>query len=125
MEFSYVPKNELNMHALNRVFDLTQDQLSQVVDSDEYLTVIYFYSTWSLKCKNLSPHYNKLPNKYKNAKFYQINGNINDDYIVDCNSCKKPAIHLYFKGHLLCQLLQPDINDITNKIEEMTNKYVN
>lgn len=121
MEYSYIPINDFNQYKQGGIHDLTYDEFEQVVSSNTHLSVIMFYTTWSHSCDNIMPQYEKISSicKSSNIRFFKINANINDDTVVKCNSCITPSFHFYMKGHKLCQLTNPTVKELTNKINEI------
>lgn len=118
MQYSYIPDDSINFNNHEEVEELTYNQLRQVCLSDKYISVIRFYSNWSFDCKNNSVFYETYPKLYKNMRFFNINANLNDDYIIQCNICTLPTTQLFFKGEKLDEVVGNDPNALKNILKQ-------
>jgi len=125
MEYSYIPKNNLNLDNQKIVEDLTYDQFNQVVSSTDYIVVVKFYANWCLPCSNIAPFYDKMPTlpQYKKARFFRVNANVNDDTVIHCNVCELPTIQFYYRGMKLGQVVGTDMNEVSNQLKGYIREY--
>jgi thioredoxin 1 len=125
MNYSYVPQNKLDLSSQKIVEELTYNQFNQVVSSVDYITVINFYANWCLPCSNIAPFYEKMASlpQYKNAKFFRVNANINDDTIVQCNVCELPTFQFYYRGLKLGQVVGTDMKKVSSELLKYLQEY--
>lgn len=125
MNYSYVPKNNLDFDNQKIVEELTFDQFNSVVSSTDYIVVIQFYANWCLPCHNIGPFYEKMPSlqQYKNAKFFRVNANVNDDTVIHCNVCELPTFQFYYKGTKLGQVVGTDMKAVSNQLLKHLKDY--
>jgi thioredoxin 1 len=125
MNYSFVPENKFNLHSQKIVEELTFNQFDQVVGSTEYIVVLEFYANWCLPCKNIAPFYEKMAGlpQYKNAKFFRVNANINDDTIIQCNVCELPTFQFYHKGQKLGQVVGTDLVKVTGTLSRLLKEH--
>lgn len=118
MNYSYLPKNNLDLGSQKIVEELTFNQFDQVINSTNYIVVLKFYANWCLPCQNIGPFYEKMASlpQYKNARFFRVNANINDDTIIQCNVCELPTFQFYFKGMKLGQVVGTDMKEVSNQL---------
>lgn len=125
MEYSYLPKNDLNLASQKIVKELTFDQFNEIVNVSDYIVVIKFYANWCLPCQNIDPFYEKMATlpQYNKARFFRINANQNDDTIIQCNICKLPTFQFYYRGMKLDSIEGTDINKVSNKLLGYIREY--
>jgi len=125
MNYSYLPKNNLDLSTQKIVEELTFDQFDQVVNSTDYIVVLKFYANWCLPCHNIAPFYEKMASlpQYKNAKLFSVNANVNDDTIIHCNVCELPTFQFYYRGTKLGQVVGTDMKEVSNKLLEYLQEY--
>ena len=125
MEFSYVPKNNLNMNTQREVVELKYDQFDQVTGCTEYISVIKFWANWCLPCEQIAPYYEKLPHvpMYKNVRFYSVNANQNEDTILHCGVCTVPTFQLFFRGKMIDEIKGADMEKLQARLKQHLINY--
>eukprot|EP00545_Synedropsis_sp_CCMP1620_P010131 CAMPEP_0119007998 /NCGR_PEP_ID=MMETSP1176-20130426/3387_1 /TAXON_ID=265551 /ORGANISM="Synedropsis recta cf, Strain CCMP1620" /LENGTH=181 /DNA_ID=CAMNT_0006960245 /DNA_START=411 /DNA_END=956 /DNA_ORIENTATION=+ len=70
-----IGRRKQQMHPLITEVSTLEDYKAEVVDCEEQIVVVKFYSTWCRSCKAMAPLYKKLANSLSdnpNIKFVQV-----------------------------------------------------
>lgn len=87
------------------------------------LVVIDFYADWCGPCKKMAPEFQKLEEKYINAKFYKLNVDLESvsEVVKVCQISSLPTFCFFNKGNYVTSMVGADHTVLENMILQNIN----
>jgi len=81
------------------------------------LIVVDFTATWCGPCKNITPYFHELNEKYKNVLFLKVDVDENEETTQECDINSMPTFQFYKSQNKVGQFSGADKNKLLNLIQ--------
>jgi len=90
-----------------------------IIENDECpdLIICYFTATWCGPCKNITPYFHELNEKYKNVLFLKVDVDENEETTQECDINSMPTFQFYKSQNKVGQFSGADKNKLLNLIQ--------